>query len=307
MTFGYITDDAQLDRTDFTLPPDDAGNARILALGAASGLPQQVYVGCAEYRVKEWKGLLYPPKTKEADMLERYAQQFRLMEMNGTHYRIYDGATIQKWTDKVGGDFRFLPKFPQAISHEGGGFQQLEATTAAFLESVRYFEPHLGPLFLQMSEYDSPAGRQQLFRYLATLPDDLTYFIELRHPQWFGDAAIRAELLTALRDLNIGLVINDAPARRDVCHMALTIPKVMVRFVGRHRHPSTQRRIDDWAQRLRYWLGAGLREMYFVAHTGLTSPLTAADISLSLNNAIGLSLPLPHLLPAGEPSPGELF
>ena len=97
MNFGYVTDDAVLDRIDFTLPQDHPGNARILAAGKPHG--ERLFVGCAEYRVKEWKGLLYPEKTKEGDMLHLYTSQFRVMEMNGTHYKIYPPTHVAKWAD----------------------------------------------------------------------------------------------------------------------------------------------------------------------------------------------------------------
>lgn len=295
MKFGYLTDE-ELDRANLSLPPDDPGNSRILQATKAAR-PPGIWIGCAEYRVKEWKGLLYPEKTKEGDMLELYTRQFNMMEMNGTHYRIYAPEQIRKWTEKVvRPDFRFLPKFPQTISHDSSGAADPAATTAAFLESVSAFQPFLGPLFLQMSEYYSPVHRRHLFRYLATLPEGFTYFLELRHPQWFTDVFTRNELFTALRDMGIGAVITDTPGHREVAHMALTIPKVMIRFVGRHRHLSTRMRLDAWMQRLKHWLEHGLQDLYFVLHTGLSAPQTAVYAVTELNKLGDFRLEEPQLL-----------
>lgn len=297
MKFGYVPDDALLDRIDFSLPPDDGGNAHILAGGKKPEQPV-VYAGCAEYRVKEWKGLLYPDKAKEIDMLELYTKQFRVMEMNGTHYRIYPPEQIRRWADKAGTrDFLFLPKFPQIISHESHGYDELQAATAAFLESVQAFGAHLGPMFLQMSEYFSPDTRQPFFAYLASLPEEFTYFVELRHPHWFTNPGIRQELLSALRSMGRGLVITDTPGHREIVHTAITIPKVMIRFVGRHRHPTTALRADAWMARLKAWLGAGLEEAYFIVHTGLSAPKTAAEIIPKMNDVLQTNIPVPQLLP----------
>jgi uncharacterized protein YecE (DUF72 family) len=299
MKFGYVSDDAVLDRIDFALPPDDRGNQKVLASGSRPPHPQ-IYVGCAEYRVKEWKGLLYPDKTSEGAMLSLYAQQFRVAEMNGTHYRIYPPEQIRGWAEQAANSsFLFLPKFPQMISHERHGFEELQTTTAAFIESVQAFGTNLGPLFLQMSEYYRPDTRKDLFAYLASLPEGFTYFLELRHPEWFTDGAIRQELLTALRALGIGLVITDTPGHREICHMALTIPRVMVRFVGRHRHPTTGLRADAWIERLRSWADMGLEAAYFITHTGFSAPLTAADTIRKMNEVIGTDIPVPKLISGG--------
>ena len=293
MNFGYVADDAQLDRIDFTLPPDDPGNLRVLAAGKGK---TKVYVGCAEYRVKEWKELLYPKGTKEAEMLGLYTQQFNVMEMNGTHYKIYPPEHIAKWADAAGGrDFLFLPKFPQIISHESHGYDELQQHTAAFIESVSAFGAYVGPLFLQMSEWYHPGTRQAFFAYLASLPEGYTYFVELRHPAWFTDYYVRQELMAALRSMGLGLVVTDTPGHRELVHMALTIPKLMLRFVGRHRHPSTGRRADDWIERIGGWMAAGLEEVYFITHTGLSAPRTAAEVIGKMNERWRIDLEPPRL------------
>lgn len=294
MNFGYIADDSALDQVDFTLPPDDPGNAQVLSSVKGN---TAIYVGCAEYRVKEWKGLIYPKGTKESDMLQLYAKNFRVMEMNGTHYKIYPPEHISKWADAVGGrDFLFLPKFPQLISHESHGYEEQRQTTAEFIESVSAFGSHLGPMFLQMSEWYHPGNRQALFTYLASLPDGHTYFVELRHPAWFTEHVVRHELFAALRAMGIGLVITDTPAHREICHMALTIPKVMIRFVGRHRHPTTSLRENEWIARIGNWMSGGLEALYFITHTGLSAPLTTTEVIGKMNAAWNRNMQPPHLL-----------
>jgi uncharacterized protein YecE (DUF72 family) len=236
-------------------------------------------------------------------MLGLYTSQFQIMEMNGTHYKIYPPDQIMKWTEKTAEpSFLFLPKFPQAISHESHSYAELQDITAAFIDSVAAFGNHLGSLFLQMSEYFRPDNRKEFFAYLASLPDGYTYFVELRHPLWFTDTHIRSELFTALRALGIGAVITDTPGHREVCHMALTIPKVMVRFVGRHRHPTTLQRAADWIQRLKSWKQSGLEEAYFIIHTGLSAPRTAVEVIEKMNSELGTNIKIPTLITTSEPN-----
>jgi uncharacterized protein YecE (DUF72 family) len=78
-----------------------------------------------------------------------------------------------------------------------------------------------------------------LFAYLATLPKDLQFFVEVRHPDWFSDAKAAKELFDKLRELNIGAIIADAAGRRDCVHMHLTVPKAFIRFTGNSLHTQT--------------------------------------------------------------------
>jgi uncharacterized protein YecE (DUF72 family) len=294
MNFGYISDDALLSRIDFALPPDEPGNAAVLSRGRGR---QDVFVGCAEYRRKEWNGLLYPRGTKEAGMLHLYASQFRVLEFNATHYRIYPPEHVARWAAETAlrPDFRYLPKFPQSISHESHSAAERAALTAEFLESISAFGTQLGPLFLQTGEWFDPGERKEFFAYLATLPEGFSYFVELRHPGWFEEADARADLVAALSDMGIGLVITDTPGRREVCHMILTIPKVMLRFVARDTHPSTAARENEWITRMGHWLHAGLDELYFICHTNLAAPETAAHVITQMDAAWRRHLPLPAL------------
>ncbi len=106
----------------------------------------------------------------------------------------------------------------------------------------------------------------QLFDYLRSLPTDLQFFVEVRHPDWFADAAIREELFATLQSLNIGAVITDTSGRRDCAHMYVTVPKTFIRYVGNSLHPTDYTRIDEWIERIGYWLDQGLQELYFFMH-----------------------------------------
>jgi uncharacterized protein YecE (DUF72 family) len=41
-------------------------------------------------------------------------------------------------------------------------------------------------VFLQLSEFTSTINKANLFAYLAELPKDINFFLELRHPEWFS-------------------------------------------------------------------------------------------------------------------------
>ena len=95
-----------------------------------------------------------------------------------------------------------------------------------------------GPIFVQVSDAFSPKRKDELFDFLKSLPTDLQFFLEVRHPDWFKKDDIREEMFATLKELNMGAVITDTAGRRDCAHMHLTIPKVFIRYVGNSLHPS---------------------------------------------------------------------
>lgn len=117
MEFGRVPE-AQLNDIRFTLPADPAFNKTIL-----KGKPvknPKVYIGCAKWGRKEWVGKIYPPKTKDKDFLDNYVKHYNSIELNATHYKVYDETAIKKWADKAGKkNFLFCPKMYQGVTHFG--------------------------------------------------------------------------------------------------------------------------------------------------------------------------------------------
>jgi uncharacterized protein YecE (DUF72 family) len=295
MKFGAVPD-RLLGAIDFRLPLEPASNVQLLP-GMRNPSPK-VYVGAATWGATAWVGNIYPPKTTATRFRQCYPQQFNAIELNATHYTIYPPDIIQKWAAPATGlDFKFCPKFPQLISHHSG-FANVEAETEAFLESISVLGRQLGPAFLQVSEAFAPQHKEALFNYLAALPAGVSYFLELRHPAWFASAAQAHELFQTLMALHTGLVITDTPGRRDLVHMRLTVPKVMLRFVCNGVHATSFRRIDAWVQQLQRWLNQGLEEAYIFLHPGNDAaiPELARYWIAALNRECGLQLKPPTAL-----------
>jgi uncharacterized protein YecE (DUF72 family) len=257
-------------------------------------------MGCAKWGRKEWIGKIYPEKTKEKDFLHEYVHHFNSIELNATHYKVYDAATIGKWKKEamqVKG-FKFCPKMYKGVTHFGK-LDGKEFLTTEFLKGLLAFEETLGPIFVQVSDAFSPNRKDELFTYLRALPTDLKFFLEVRNPQWFSDQQQSVELFSTLAELNIGAVITDAAGRRDCAHMHLTTPTTFIRFVGNSLHPTDYTRIDEWVARIKKWLGKGLQELYFFMHMHdeATSPELSQYLAEQLNKHCGLSLKAPLFLP----------
>jgi uncharacterized protein YecE (DUF72 family) len=295
MEFGRVTE-KELATIDFSLPAEPADNKKILS-GKKNKKPL-VYIGCAKWGRKEWVGKIYPKGAKDANFLDHYVQHYNSIELNATHYQVYGPEAIGKWAARAKGrDFKFCPKVPQIISHYSG-FNNVDALTDAFLAGILAFEENLGPVFLQVSEKYSPNKRDNLFKYLANLPKDVQFFLEVRHPDWFADTAIRKELFDMLCSLKIGAVITDSAGRRDCAHMELTIPKVFIRYVGNSLHATDYTRTDVWIERMKYWLDKGLEELYFFMHMHgeAYSPELTVYLVDKMNAACGLQLIKPQFV-----------
>lgn len=314
MEFGRV-DEQLLDSIDFSLPAEPPLNNTVLTGKAIKDV--NVYVGCTSWGRKEWIGKIYPNRTSEKDFLHQYVHHFNSVELNATHYKVYDETIICKWAEKVKNQkvdttgsnsvFKFCPKMYQGITHQGSLYGK-EDLQQAFLKALVAFGEYLGPVFIQLSDSFSPKRKQELFDYLYTLPKEFSFFVELRHPDWFGKEELRNELFTILKQLNIGAVITDTAGRRDCAHMHITVPKVFIRYVGNSLHQSDYTRCDTWVERMKHWQQQGMEEIYFFLHMHdeATSPELTVYLVDKMNKEMGLNLMKPKFIEGGV-SQSSLF
>ncbi|MBN8837436.1 MAG: DUF72 domain-containing protein [Sphingobacteriia bacterium] len=305
MEFGRVTEN-ELNLIDFALPQDPAFNKAVLT--GKKNKNARVYIGCAKWGRTEWVGKIYPLKTKEKDFLQHYVQHYNCIELNATHYKIYGAAGISKWAAHAKGkDFLFCPKMYQGVTHRGS-LKGKDFITSEFLRGIVAFEEHLGPVFVQVSDSFSPNRKQELFDFLLSLPKDMQFFLEVRHPNWFLKDEIREELFSFLKENNVGIVITDTAGRRECCHMHLTVPKTFIRYVGNSLHATDYTRIDAWIERMKYWMDKGLNELYFFMHMHdeATSPELTVYLVDKMNAECKLNLIKPTFIDNNH-SQGKLF
>lgn len=288
MEFGRVELD-ELDKIDFSLRKEPAFNKQILS--GKKNKNAKVYAGCAKWGRPEWVGKIYPEKTKEKDFLQHYVEHYNSIELNATHYKIYGPNAIKKWKEKADGkDFLFCPKMYKGITHFGR-LNGKDFILNEFLRGIVAFEEHLGPMFIQVSDAYSTKRKDELFEFLKSLPTDIQFFLEVRHPDWFIKD-VSTELFETLHALNIGAVITDTAGRRDCAHMHLTITKTFIRYVGNSLHATDYTRIDAWIERMKFWLEKGIEDIYFFMHmhNEATSPELTVYLVDKINNECGLNL-----------------
>lgn len=233
----------------------------------------------------------------------------QLYRIECTHYKVYGELGIKKWAEKAKGkDFLFCPKMYKGVTHFGS-LKGKDFISNEFLRGVTAFENHLGPIFVQVSDSFSPKRKEELFTYLKSLPTDLQFFLEVRHPDWFAKEKDSEEMFNFLKENNIGVVITDTAGRRDCAHMHLTLSKTFIRYVGNSLHPTDYTRIDAWVKRMKYWLDKGMEELYFFMHMHdeAKSPELTVYLINKVNKECGLNLKPPRFLDDDDDPQGVLF
>ncbi|TAE13242.1 MAG: DUF72 domain-containing protein [Bacteroidetes bacterium] len=263
---------------------------------------EKVYTGCNMWGHKPWLGILYPPKTKEADMLALYAKQFNSVELNATHYNLFPEAVFENWAKKVQSvpGFQFCPKVPQIISHASSLLAQLPSMQL-FSHSIGFLGKALGASFMQLPESFGINRFEELQQFLMEAVLPANFFVELRNSAWY-QPGISKQVQELFNKQGIGWVITDAAGKQAVRHGYITVPRVFVRFVAFHNHASTATRLQYWATAL---AASKVPEVYFFIHNHQEdySPGIAQQWC-TIAQAAGLPVQIPPLF---QPPQTSLF
>lgn len=167
-----------------------------------------IEVGTSGYSFKDWVGPFYPEGIQPDRMLEYYARQFSVVEINTTYYGIPHSRVFEGMANQVPESFGFYVKVHQDVTHN----REDPATSAKQLyQSVKPLkERRMLRGFLAQFPYSfkkNPETREYLVR-LADLwhgwPEPL--FVEFRHTSWF-----KPVVYESLANHSLGFVNVDLP------------------------------------------------------------------------------------------------
>jgi uncharacterized protein YecE (DUF72 family) len=307
MDFGKLSN---ISKVNFSLPPDHVATLPTLKKHTQN-TDLEVFIGCPVWSCEEWVGKWYPAKTQSKDYLKHYAQQFNTIELNTTHYRTPDLATIAKWRENTPTTFRFCPKILQTISHDQL-LQNTETLLQAFCDSVWELGEKLGVCFLQLPPYFSPDKLYILEKFIKTFPPEIALSIEFRHEDWFRlkNGQLPFSIATEmLENYKVSTVICDVAGRRDVLHQRLTTTTAVVRFVENSLHITDYQRLDEWVERIATWKENGLEKLYFFMHEpdNVLSPDLVVYFIDKLNEKCGLQLKKPLVYQNFSSTQSKLF
>ncbi|MBN4051894.1 DUF72 domain-containing protein [Cytophagaceae bacterium AH-315-L13] len=290
MKFGHLKD---LDGLEFTLPEDDTRTTNLLKELKPTDKPE-VYIGCPVWSEKGYVGKMYPKKTQPKNYLEEYCKQFNSIEVNAMRYGIPPRRTLENWKSCATKDFKFSFKFPDKIANvKDLNDKRVLHFVDEFLELVDFFGKSAGTSFLLLRPHFSLKRFKELESFLKNKPMDFPMALEIRDAKFFNDGSF----CDLLNELNISLVITDAPGRRDVIHQILTTDTVFVRFVGGKLHPSDFTRIDEWVDRIAEWINEGVKTVYFFMHQPAPYKYLSADLSAYMIKGLNEKIPSLNLKP----------
>lgn len=266
------------------------------------------WLGCAIWAYKDWVGDLFPPGSKAADFLHLYSRRFTAVEGNTTFYSIPDAKTVQRWASATPTGFKFCPKLPRTLTHQGRLAPQIPGILA-FLEQMQGLGDRLGPVFAQLPPSYSPANLEDLaalLQDLASQPVQLA--VEVRHPDWFKPQPA-AQLNVLLETFGVGRVLLDtrpiytcpddpqiASERRKPnvpLQPVTTASFTLIRYISHPEQQYNQRFMQEWGQQIEQWLQQNL-QIYFFVHCPVErhSPGTAREFQHLLEQQ---NLPIPPL------------
>ena len=151
----------------------------------------RVWAGTSGWSYPAWKGTFYPEDLAAKNFLRFYASRFPAVEINNTFYRMPKPEVLAGWASQVEGDFRFILKAPQRITH----FKRLKETgedVAYFLRTAETLGERLGPILVQLPP-NMKFDRERLERFLddvATTRPETQLAFEFRHPSWSEEGAV---------------------------------------------------------------------------------------------------------------------
>ncbi len=213
-----------------------------------------VRVGCSGWMYDDWRGVVYPADLPKREWLPYYATLFDTVELNTTFYRLPSATAVDGWRDAVPPGFLFAAKLGAFGTHRKK-LREPEWWLPNHLERIARLGPTLGPTLAQLPpRWKRNAGR--LDEFLAQVPDDQRWAVEVRDPSWLHD-----EVLDVLRRHQVALCIHDLVPDHP---WELTTGWTYVRFHGPNAldqpyvGPYGPDRLRPAADRLAGWVTAGV-------------------------------------------------
>ncbi|HET6231657.1 MAG TPA: DUF72 domain-containing protein [Longimicrobiaceae bacterium] len=169
--------------------------------------PARIRMGTQGWNYPGWVGAFYPEGTRPADFLGTYARAFDTVEVDSTFYAIPPAKTVRGWADRTPPGFTFALKMPQEVTHERR-LVDAEPVVDEFTDRARELGDKLGPVLVQMGPDFVPAEMPALERFLARLPRDMRFALELRHARWVRPQVL-PDVLSLLAEHGVALALSD--------------------------------------------------------------------------------------------------
>ena len=214
----------------------------------------RLLAGTSGFAYADWAPRFYPPGTRPADMLARYADRLAAVELNNTFYRQPSPAAVAGWLAATPSDFRFVVKAQRGGSMRS--FAGAEGSVTWLTAPYRLFGERLGCVLFRVPGNVARDDRR-LAGFLSGWPRELPLAMELQHPSWHVD-----EVLTLLAEHGAALCATDLDAAAEP-DLRLTAAFVYLRL---RRATYAEADLVRWSGRLQPFLAAGTDCFVFFRH-----------------------------------------
>lgn len=274
-----------------------------------------LYLGCPIWSFKGWVGNFYPKGTKPSDYLREYARRLTTIEGNTTFYAVPAQKTIEQWVAQTPETFRFCPKIPKAISHEGKLADNIDKART-FVDVMSGLGARLGPMFLQLPPRYSPSQFEDLKTFLEAWPPQVRLGVEVRHLDWF-DSPYHELLNQLLAEHHMARVVIDTRPIRSLAgdkilegsvyqtllearqrkpnvpvFQGRTADFVFLRYIGHPQVEINAPLLDEWASYLVTQLREGADAFVF-CHS--PDNVTAPHLCRELHRRVAKQVTIPPL------------
>jgi len=199
----------------------------------------KLWVGTSGYSYKAWLGNFYPERLAAKAMLQFYASRLPAVEINNTFYRLPKESMLQSWAEQVPGQFRFVLKAPQKITHHKR-LKDAASEVEYLFRVATVLGSHAGAVLFQLPPYFRK-NLPTLQNFLSILPPDQAVAFEFRHPSWFDE-----EIFACLREHDCAL----CTAEMDETECASLIATATWGYVRLRRSEYSRADLLNWKERI---------------------------------------------------------
>lgn len=270
------------------------------------------------WRHRSWTGRYLPRGAQPSEDLAAYATWCTAVEGNTTFYALPDPGTVERWRDATPERFRFLFKVPRAITHDRR-LRDSDELLAEFCDRIRPLGSRVGPISIQLPGSFGPRDLPDLEEFLALVPDDLPWSVEVRHPELHEPGPAQQRLNDLLHDRGSDRVVLDTRALfagpwrtaaeieawerkpRLPVRPVVTGNRPVVRFIGQTEADANPEYWAPWVERVSRWLHESKEPTVFV-HTpdNAISPDLARRFHAEVTALQPTLRPLPVPLPLDD-------
>ncbi|NRA21824.1 MAG: DUF72 domain-containing protein [Oceanospirillaceae bacterium] len=256
------------------------------------------HTGLAQWHHRQW----YQSLSSSKRSLSQYSSCFSTVEGNSSFYALPSIADLRNWAETTPDDFKFCFKFPREISHKQS-LIHCSRQVSDFLNRISLLNGKLGVIWLQLGHKFSADALQHLEKFLAQLPNDFDYAVEVRHLDFYRKDEVERQFNQLLIKHNVNRVVfdtrslfgDDTLVDEATLEAKRAKPKVPTHVIRTGHHPFIRVIVpmdralgawvlEQWVNKVLQWIEQGVVPyMFFHTPDNATAPQLAVKFNRMLH------------------------